>query len=463
MKKSSLTALFVTLLTAFNIMAACGSDSKDSPSLPGSPVDVAVSPEALSAGPEGGTLELHVKADADWAVSSDADWVTVKPSGGLKGVDTKLSVKVSGHDGMDERTAGIDIISGGKTVKSVSLVQGYTKKATPSLSSVILSGLESSAKIRVSSNAAWTLSTESGWISVMPDKGEKGDTDVEIKVKENDTSSAREGVVMLECGGTVSEIKVSQLSDSFTAPEGYSLVWSDEFNEGVTPGGDWVLENWAAGHVNNELQTYTSRQVDGKWTAEIKDGFLNINCFKGNDGKVYSARMNARPSKGWLYGYFEARIMLPAGKGTWPAFWMMPCNVDWNTNGWPKCGEIDIMEEVGANPDYVSSPLHTQNYNHTKGTQKTHEMKCVGAEGSFHVYALEWTEDEIITYVDGNVQLRATRASMGTDHDSWPFHYAFYPILNLAWGGDWGGYKGIDESALPVTMKVDYVRVFQKN
>uniref|UniRef100_UPI0026596E98 glycoside hydrolase family 16 protein n=1 Tax=uncultured Duncaniella sp. TaxID=2768039 RepID=UPI0026596E98 len=162
------------------------------------------------------------------------------------------------------------------------------------------------------------------------------------------------------------------------------------------------------------------------------------------------------------YGYFEARINLPKGKGTWPTFWMMPSNVDWSKNPWPYCGEIDIMEEVGANPDFVSSSLHTGNYNHTQGTQKTHEMKCAGAEGSFHVYACEWTPDEIVTYVDGKVQLRATKAAMGADHDSWPFHYAFYPILNLAWGGDWGGYKGVDESALPVSMIVDYVRIFQK-
>ena len=188
----------------------------------------------------------------------------------------------------------------------------------------------------------------------------------------------------------------------------------------------------------------------------MKDGF------KGSDGKIYSGRINARPSEGWLYGYVEARICLPEGKGTWPAFWMMPSNVDWNTNPWPYCGEIDIMEEVGADPNQVSSSLHTGNYNHTKNTQKTHAMNCPGAEGEFHIYALEWTADEITTYVDGKVQLKVTKSQMGTDHADWPFHYAFYPILNLAWGGDWGGYKGVDESALPVTMKVDYVRIFQK-
>ena len=165
---------------------------------------------------------------------------------------------------------------------------------------------------------------------------------------------------------------------------------------------------------------------------------------------------------GWEYGYFEARIMLPEGKGTWPAFWMMPVGNDWNTNPWPMCGEIDIMEEVGVVPNEVSSSIHTQDYNHTIGTQKTHAMTIEQAEGEFHLYALEWTEDAITTYVDGKVQLAVTKQQLGAGHNQWPFHYAFYPILNLAWGGDWGGMNGVDESALPVTMKVEYVRVFQK-
>jgi beta-glucanase (GH16 family) len=141
---------------------------------------------------------------------------------------------------------------------------------------------------------------------------------------------------------------------------------------------------------------------------------------------------------------------------------MMPVNNNWNTNPWPMCGEIDIMEEVGVVPNEVSSSLHTQDYNHTKNTQKTHAMVISGAEGSFHTYALEWTADAITTYVDGMVQLTATKAQMGAGHNQWPFHYAFYPIFNLAWGGSWGGMNGVDESALPVTMEIDYIRVFQK-
>ena len=315
--------------------------------------------------------------------------------------------------------------------------------------------------MKIEANSAWTATSDATWCAVSPAQGDESTGTLSISASANDSKATREATVTLRSGDLEKSIKVMQFSDEITAPAGYTLVWHDEFDKGPVPSSDWTIENWAPGHVNNELQTYTSKEVDGKRTLEVKDGFLNINCFKANDGKVYSGRMNAKPATGWLYGYFEARIMLPKGKGTWPAFWMMPSNVDWGKNPWPYCGEIDIMEEVGANPDYVSSSLHTGNYNHTKGTQKTHEMKCAGAEGEFHIYALEWSEDEITTYVDGKVQLKVTKASMGADHDSWPFHYAFYPILNLAWGGDWGGYKGVDESALPVTMKVDYVRIFQ--
>ena len=346
--------------------------------------------------------------------------------------------------------------------KSVAVKQGIAANAFFSTNSLIFGGQESSASILVTSNVDWELTSSEAWLTATPSKGGKGENTVTVKAAANDGNETRTATLTLAYGDGSAEMTVTQLSDKVNTPEGYTLVWSDEFNAGPVPSSDWTIENWAPGHVNNELQTYTSKEVDGKRTLEVKDGFLYINCFKGQDGKVYSGRMNARPSTGWTYGYFEARINLPKGKGTWPAFWMMPSNVDWNKNPWPYCGEIDIMEEVGANPDFVSSSLHTGNFNHTLGTQKTHEMKCAGAEGSFHVYACEWTPDEIVTYVDGQVQLRATKASMGADHDSWPFHYAFYPILNLAWGGDWGGYKGVDESALPVSMIVDYVRIFQK-
>lgn len=263
------------------------------------------------------------------------------------------------------------------------------------------------------------------------------------------------GALMAACGTKKANEEVE-----IVAPKGYHLVWHDEFNEGTELSDEWMHEVKDDHWVNNELQNYRNGEADGKRVTEIKDGNLEIHCFTGSDGKVYSGRVYAHRQTGWEYGYFEARIWLPKGKGTWPAFWMMPVKSEYR---WPQCGEIDIMEEVGVVPNDVSSSLHTQTYNHVKGTQITHHLDIENAEEGWHVYACDWTPDAITTFVDGKVQLATTKAEMGEGHDEWPFHYAFYPILNLAWGGNWGGMEGVDESVLPITMKVDYIRVFQKN
>lgn len=118
------------------------------------------------------------------------------------------------------------------------------------------------------------------------------------------------------------------------------------------------------------------------------------------------------------------------------------------------------MEEVGVVPNEVSSSIHCNAYNHTIGTQKTEKKNIGTAETEFHVYACEWTEEYLRFFVDGTELM--TFHNEGKGKDTWPFTYAFYPILNLAWGGSWGGMNGVDESALPITMKIDYLRVFQK-
>lgn len=289
---------------------------------------------------------------------------------------------------------------------------------------------------------------------------------LQIKVAPNPTVKERSGSVTIMSGVARKRIDVIQTaaeSPAYYAPEGYDLVWHDEFDSGSElNSNDWKHEVQRKGWVNNELQNYVNHvSPEGKLVTEIKDGTLRIHCFKEN-GNIYSGRVYAHVNEGWQYGYIEARIKLPAGKGTWPAFWMMPVGNDWSTNPWPMCGEIDIMEEVGVVPNEVSSSIHTQDYNHTKNTQKTHAMTISKAEGEFHTYALLWTADEITTYVDGQVQLNVTKSALGSGHNQWPFHYPFYVIFNLAWGGDWGGMRGVDETALPITMEVDYVRVFQK-
>ena len=248
---------------------------------------------------------------------------------------------------------------------------------------------------------------------------------------------------------------------TISVPEGYKLIWNDEFDGTSLNGTDWTHEVKGPGWVNNELQNYVNATYGGKPVTEVNEGSLKINCFKASDGKICSGRIYAKVNTGWKYGIFEAAIKLPKGKGTWPAFWMMPVNNDFNANPWPKCGEIDIMEEVGYHPEYTSSSIHCESYNHVKGTQKTAERLTEGAQSDFHVYRLEWTEDYIRTSVDGKTLLNFSNDGKG-NVSTWPFNHHFYIILNLAWGGSWGGAQGVDETCLPTTMEVDYVRVFQK-
>ncbi len=281
-----------------------------------------------------------------------------------------------------------------------------------------------------------------------------------ITVPANPVAETRTGAVTVMSGTARKTVTVTQAAAekaAYEAPDGYQLVWHDEFDEGTElNAADWTHEVQKDHWVNNELQNYVNHTTPkGRYVTEISGGHLQIHCFK-EDGKIYSGRVYAKVKEGWKYGYIEASIKLPKGKGTWPAFWMMPVNF----KSWPADGEIDIMEEVGYHPDYVSSSLHANAHVHSNGTQVTHEMYCKGAEGEFHTYSIEWTAQNITTYVDGKKQLSYDNRGLG--RDDWPYNDPFYIIFNLAWGGDWGGSQGVDENALPVTMEVDYVRVFQK-
>ena len=188
--------------------------------------------------------------------------------------------------------------------------------------------------------------------------------------------------------------------ESGFVPAGYQLDWSDEFDGSELNTNDWKFEIQDPGWVNNELQRYVGKTFRGNKVVFVEDDHLTIRAQKV-DGQIVSGRINARPSVGWRYGYFEARIKLPKGRGTWPAFWMMPVNVDWATNPWPRCGEIDIMEEVGYSPGNVSSSIHCDAYNHHEYTQKTHSMYVATAEEEYHIYGLEWTSEKMSFYVDG--------------------------------------------------------------
>ena len=306
----------------------------------------------------------------------------------------------------------------------------------------------------------WGAYANGDFITVTSENTTSATGTITVNVSANPSVEARSGSVTVMSGAARKTIAVNQAAaekPAYNAPDGYTLVWQDEFDSGNELNSqDWTHEVKSAGWVNHELQNYVNHKTPGgDLVTEVRNGKLHITCLKEN-GKIYSGRVYAQQKTGWKYGYIEASIKLPKGKGTWPAFWMMPVNF----RSWPADGEIDIMEEVGYHPDYVSSSLHANAHVHSNNTQVTHEMKCEGAEGEFHTYAILWTSSNITTYVDGKVQLSYDNRGLG--RDDWPYDDPFYVILNLAWGGDWGGAQGVDESVLPVTMEVDYVRVFQK-
>lgn len=326
----------------------------------------------------------------------------------------------------------------------------------------------SEATFTVIADREWAAVSEAQWISVSTTGSAATAGTVTVRAAENASLSERTGSVLVKSGSSRARVTVVQkgrtpapVDPSINVPEGYALVWNDEFDSGSTLNTRWWTHQKAEpGWVNNELQTYVDGAYDGTRVTAINDGHLTITAFKAN-GRVYSGRVYAMENQGWTYGIFEAAIRLPKGRGTWPAFWMMPANNDFGANPWPRCGEIDIMEEVGYNPNYTSSSIHCDAYNHVKGTQKTAERFTSGAQDDYHIYRLEWTPDYIRTYVDDRMLLSFDNDGKG-NASTWPFNKPFYIILNLAWGGDWGGAQGVDESALPATMDVEYVRVFQK-
>lgn len=321
--------------------------------------------------------------------------------------------------------------------------------------------------IGVSCNREWTAYSNEDWIACKI----SGNT-VSVTVTENEKYEERTGAVIVKSGSTRETISVKQAAKpematgDIVVPEGYRLVWHDEFDDKSKdmPNTDhWYYETAEPGWVNNELQTYIAGKKGDIQTSEVSHGTLKIRAIKDGD-RIYSARLNTRgeggkAGKGWKYGYFEASLKLPVGKGTWPAFWMMPVA----SSNWPDCGEIDIMEEVGCVPNEVSSSIHCKAYYHAINTQKTAKKTLEGAQEEFHTYALEWDETEIKTYVDGVLLFRYKPEDYGKRNEqTWPFDKEFELKLNLAWGGDWGGMMGVDESCLPATYEIDYVRVFQK-
>lgn len=243
---------------------------------------------------------------------------------------------------------------------------------------------------------------------------------------------------------------------------GWKLVWSDEFNyNGLPDSNKWNYEKGGNGWGNNEKQFYLSESIENSF---VKNGMLNIVALKKDYEKsLYtSAKLTTYKKFSLQYGKVEVMAKLPSGKGTWPAIWMLPESIMNGKENWPLSGEIDIMEQVGKDPDIVHVSLHSLLYNHVKGTQVTHFDKVPDVSGSFHKYGIEWTQESVSFFIDDKLFYHSAKGENGrvSANEGWPFDKPYYLILNLAIGGNWGG--EIDDTIFPSTMLVDFVRIYKK-
>ncbi|WP_196940493.1 glycoside hydrolase family 16 protein [Sphingobacterium pedocola] len=236
------------------------------------------------------------------------------------------------------------------------------------------------------------------------------------------------------------------------------VSWSDEFDyNGLPDSTKWSYDVGSKhnGWGNNELQYYTEADLKN---VSVNNSTLKITALKEKkQGMDYtSARLISKHKGDFLYGRFEARAKVPRGRGTWPAIWMLP--TEWKYGGWPNSGEIDILEHVGYDQDVVHISVHTKAYHHSIHTQKTATKKIDAASDDFHLYRIDWTPDYIKGFVD-DIEIFHFSNENKT-YEEWPFDQKFHWLLNLAVGGFWGGQKGIDDSAFPAVMEIDYVRVY---
>jgi beta-glucanase (GH16 family) len=230
------------------------------------------------------------------------------------------------------------------------------------------------------------------------------------------------------------------------------LIWQEEFEGTQLDQEVWNFELGdgcpnLCGWGNNERQLYT------KENHKVQNGQLIITAKK--EGSVYtSTKITTKGKKEFQYGRIEIRAKLPVGTGIWPAFWMLGSNID--TAGWPKCGEIDILEYVGKEPEMVYTTLHTQDsHGNTINTKKT---KFNNIEKGFHKYSIDWSKDTIVFYVDDKEVYKF--APDKKTEDKWPFNQPFYIIVNMAIGGNFGGPE-VDDSIFPQEYIVDYIKVYQ--
>ncbi len=235
-------------------------------------------------------------------------------------------------------------------------------------------------------------------------------------------------------------------------PEGYTLVFSDEFDGDAIDTSVWDFD-LGAWPYNKELEYYAEEN------AFLEDGVLVIEARQeaAEDRSYTSARLKTEGKFDFTYGYVEVRAALPNGIGTWSAIWLLP--TDTRYGGYLHSGEIDVAERVGYDAKLVHATIHTYDNNAVDGDQITAFARIGRRDTSFHIYGLLWTEDMLQILLDGQETLRYDRPE-NADYTVWPFDVPFHLLLNVAVGGTWGGQKGVDDAAFPQRMLIDYVRYY---
>ena len=257
----------------------------------------------------------------------------------------------------------------------------------------------------------------------------------------------------------------AQTNPAQDPPPLWKLVWSDEFNGpngSAVDGSKWVSETGGSGWGNNELEYYTARldnasQQDGKLVIKVlQEKYIGPDDATRN---YTSARLKTKDKFSQTYGRFEARIKIPRGQGIWPAFWMLGNDID--KPGWPDCGEIDIMENIGKEPTLIHGTIHGPGYSGEHGIGASFELPDREPFfDDFHVYAVEWEPNAIRFYVDEHLYTTRTPADLSKGA-KWVYDHPFFLLLNVAVGGGWPGNPDAT-STFPQTMLVDYVRVYER-
>jgi beta-glucanase (GH16 family) len=260
-------------------------------------------------------------------------------------------------------------------------------------------------------------------------------------------------VALLGCGGGGPSAAAPGGTGAQAQATGWVLDWNDEFDGTALDHGKWVVETgpkWA----NNELQYYSSRPEN----LRVTGGHLVIEARKeAFGGRDYtSARIKTQGLQERQYGRYEARIRIPRGQGIWPAFWLLGANCA--AQPWPKCGEIDIMENIGKEPAIIHGTVHGPGYSGEHGVGAPSALASGTYADDFHLYAVEWEPKQIRFYRDGILYHTVTPELVKGE---WVFEHPFFVILNLAVGGDWPGNPDAS-TAFPQQMLVDYVRVYRR-